>query len=141
MTSQWLTIKADETLSRNTKPSSIRLPVLPIVVEISPLLSRPCTQDGATPKSQDTAVNRQPGHLKAVTPGRLTRGRHLTEGHAAPPPGSARSLSSRLGFSPLQGLAPPGAEEGEGVTRPTPDPTQSPAAPAKTRLRSGPRAG
>lgn len=98
MTSQCLKIKADETLSRNTKPSSIRLPVLPIVVEISPLLSRPCTQDGATPKSQDTAVNRQPGRLKAVTPGRLTRGRALDRGPRGPAPGvrAEPQFASRL---------------------------------------------
>lgn len=120
MTSQCLKIKADETLSRNTKPSSIRLPVLPIVVEISPLLSRPCTQDGATPKSQDTAVNRQPG--------RLTRGRALDRGPRGPAPGvrAEPQFASRL---LVASGSRPGAEEGEGVTpahtRPHPKPRRS----------------
>ena len=101
MTSQCLKTKADETLSRNTKPSINPAPCPTYCDRNLQPASEPSTlfctisviQDGATPKSQDTAVNHQPQHLKAVRLGRLTRG------HAAPPPGDPRGASVRVSAS------------------------------------------
>ena len=115
-------------LSRNTKPSINSAPCPTYCDRNLQPASEPsilfCTisviQDGATPKSQDTAVNRPPGHLKAVRLGRLTRG------HAAPPPGDPRRASVR--FSASRRFPAPETKRGRAWLWPTPRPPTPPKA-------------
>nr|CAI9699723.1 unnamed protein product [Rangifer tarandus platyrhynchus] len=102
-------------------------------------------QDGTIPKSQDTAVKHQPGHLKPVKPGQLPRGRAFERRPRRPAPGVRTELQcaslllvasgSRAAPEPRRGGRAPDPRP------PTPDPTQSLTAAAKTPLPSGPRAG
>ena len=93
-------------------------------------------QDGAIPKSQDTAVRPQPGHLKPVEPRQLPRGR------AAPPRGP-HGASVRVSASRRFRLSGrPGGEEGRACPRPpTSDPRSAPPPPSPPASPSQQRPG